>query len=639
MSIGEPSSRKPLRLWPGVALAVLLVVVRLMPIVVDEIMPVAMMGAVVGGLLIPLWWLFFSRAPWSERLGVIVLMIVALFATSRLVHESIAGGAMGFLFYVWAIPVMSVALVASLVASRRLSSRSRRASIGGAILLACGVWTLVRTEGVTSDLVGSDFRWRWTPTPEQRLLAQAADNPPVPAPAAAAEIPKESVATKATDSPVAPAAPTTAKAPATTPDPPATALKAPAVSDPGFRRADGPAMSERGSTRVEWPGFRGPDRNSIVRGVRIETDWSTSPPVELWRRPIGPGWSSFAVAGDVLFTQEQRGDDEIVAAYRLTTGEPVWRHRDAARFYESNAGAGPRGTPTLSNGRVYTLGATGIVNALDASNGAVVWSRNAVTDTGVTIPGWGIASSPLIVNDMVVVAASGRLAAYDAATGKPRWYKTTGGGGYSSPHLATIDGVTQIMLLSGGGLTSVAPADGAVLWQHPLWQSAIGIVQPSSVDGDLLIAAGDAMGGIGMRRLAIAHGPSGWTAEERWTSRGLKPYFNDFVVHKGHAFGFDGSILSCIDVKDGARKWKGGRYGSGQLVLLADQDLLLIVSEEGELALVKATPDQFTEVMPRLPAIEGKTWNHPVLIGDLLLVRNGQEMAAFRLSRAGPDSE
>ena len=142
------------------------------------------------------------------------------------------------------------------------------------------------------------------------------------------------------------------------------------------------------------------------------------------------------------------------------------------------------------------------------------------------------------------------------------------------------------------------------------------------------------MGGIGIRRIGIARGPGGWTTEERWTSRGLKPYFSDIVVHKGHAFGFDGSILSCIDVANGARKWKGGRYGSGQLVLLADQDLLLVISEEGELALVKATPDQFTEVAPKLPAIEGKTWNHPVVVRDLLLVRNGQEMAAFRLPLA-----
>ena len=138
-------------------------------------------------------------------------------------------------------------------------------------------------------------------------------------------------------------------------------------------------------------------------------------------------------------------------------------------------------------------------------------------------------------------------------------------------------------------------------------------------------------GGAGTRRLAVAHAADKWTVEERWTSNGLKPYFNDFVVHKGHAFGFDGNILSCIDLADGKRKWKGGRYGNGQLVLLPDQDLLLVLSEDGELALVRATPDQHQE-LARLPGIEGKTWNHPALVGNVLLVRNGEQMAAFRLA-------
>jgi hypothetical protein len=159
-------------------------------------------------------------------------------------------------------------------------------------------------------------------------------------------------------------------------------------------------------------------------------------------------------------------------------------------------------------------------------------------------------------------------------------------------------------------------------------------VQPAiTPEGDVLVNAISMNGGEGLRRLAVTRTGGTWAAQEKWTSKGLKPYFNDFVIHKGYAYGFDGSILSCIDLADGARKWKGGRYGNGQLVLLADQDLLLLTSEEGELALVSATPDQFKEVA-RAPALEGKTWNHPVLVKDVLLVRNDHEMAAFRLPLA-----
>jgi len=389
---------------------------------------------------------------------------------------------------------------------------------------------------------------------------------------------------------------------------------------PRFRRA------------AEWPGFRGPDRDGVVSGVRIETDWSRSPPVELWRRPVGPGWSSFAVSGALLYTQEQRADDELVACYQMTNGEPVWRHRDAVRFWESNAGPGPRATPTLSNGRVYAFGATGILNALEAGNGVVVWSRNVASDSETKVPGWGFASSPLVVGDVVIIAAAGKLVAYDIANGKPRWFGPAHGGSYSSPHRFAADGVTQVLLLSEAGLTSVAPTNGAVLWEHA-WPG-VTIIQPTVIsDGDLLTTTAGPTGGLGMRRLTVTHGPAGWSVTERWTSSGLKPYFNDLVVHKGHAYGFDGSILACINLEDGARRWKGGRYGNGQLVLLADQDVLLVLSEQGELALVGATPDQFKE-LARFPAIKSKTWNHPVMVGNVLLVRNGEEMAAFRFSPA-----
>jgi len=611
---------KPLRLWPGVAIVTLQWLAWLVvPFVAPGAMAFGMIGGAVGGLLVLLWWLFFSRAPWSERVGAIGLMIVGLVATRRIVHPSIANAGMGMMLFFHAIPILSLALVAWAVASRRLSSGPRRASMVAAILLACGVFTLVRTGGVSGQ-GDSDLHWRWTPTPEDRLLARASEEPTTRGVPPAVESPVEPPTARTDEGQAAPpSAPPAMKAPQKRREP--LASNEPAVRSP--------------APVADWPGFRGPARDGVIRGVRIATDWANSPPAELWRRPIGPGWSSFAVHGDLLYTQEQRGDDEVVSCYKLTTGEPVWRHSDAVRFWESNAGAGPRATPTLSNGRVYTFGATGILNALDAGSGAVLWSRNAAADTGVETPGWGFASSPLVVNDAVIVAASGRLAAYDVATGERRWLGPDGGGGYSSPHLVTIDGVAQVLLLRGARSTSVAPADGALLWEH-VGQPAASILQPAlAADGDILIAASDAMGGIGMLRIAVAHGPAGWTVEERWTSRGLKPYFNDFVVHEGHAYGFDGSILACIDLADGQRKWKGGRYGNGQLVLLPEQDLLLVLSEEGELALVGATPDRFTE-LARLPAIAGKTWNHPVLVRDVLLVRNGEEMAAFRLPVAKP---
>jgi outer membrane protein assembly factor BamB len=356
--------------------------------------------------------------------------------------------------------------------------------------------------------------------------------------------------------------------------------------------------------------------------------------VELWRRPIGPGWSSFAIQDDLFYTQEQRGDDEIVACYQLSTGRPVWTHRDTARFWESTGGAGPRATPTLGEGRVYTLGATGIANALDAGDGTVVWSRNAASDTGAKQPGWGFAGSPLLVDDLVIIAASGRLAAYDRATGAVRWSAKSGGGGYSSPHLATLGGARHIVLLNNSGAVGVAPATGAELWKYE-W-AGDGIVQPAlTADGDLLIGSGSGMGGaVGVSRVTVTPGPDRWTVAERWTSGGLKPHFNDFVIHAGHAYGFAGGFLACIDLADGQRKWKGGRYGHGQLILLADQGLLLVVSEKGGLALVKANPDEFRE-LAQSKAIEGKTWNHPTLVGDVLLVRNAEEMAAFRLPLTG----
>jgi len=594
-STGETLPRK-LRLWPGVVAVVLLLISRFG---VKAIVPgikgfgMGMMGSFALTLILIVWWAFFSRAQRAERFGALGLVAVALGGTWGLRHRS--------MWLPWllayAIPLLCLAFVAWAVTTRHLSNRVRRITMVATIVVFSGVWLLARQNGINGDH-NADFGWRWAASSEERLLAQTEEQP--------------------ASAPVVPAA---------TPAPTAGAPAASPSATPTTAAKDPTAPAPAAKAQAEWPGFRGPRRDGVVRGVRIKTDWTASPPAQLWRRPVGPGWSSFAVAGDLFYTQEQRGDDEVVACYKASTGQPVWSHHDKARFFESNAGAGPRATPTLSNGRVFSFGATGILNALDAGSGAVVWSRNVATETGTKTPFWGFSASPLVIGDTVIVAASGQLVAYDAATGNRRWLGPSTSGSYSSPQPATIDGVAQVLFRSDSGLISVAPSDGKEIWEHQ-WEGN-SIVQPAlTAEGDVLITSQE----NGTRSLSVAHSAGGWTVKEKWTSNGLKPYFNDFVVHKGFAFGFDGRILACIDLKDGQRKWKGGRYGNGQLVLLPDQDLLLVVSEEGELALVNATPDQFTEIA-KVPGIQGKTWNHPVLVRDILLVRNGEEMAAFRLSR------
>jgi outer membrane protein assembly factor BamB len=570
-----PPRKKGLRLWPGV---VLVAAQWLLWYVVPAVAPgngatmLGVFGGLLGGIGVIVWWAFFSRAPRFDRFGAVVLTILAMAATAGILDESIATGNMGLMFPIYAVPVWSLAFVLSALASSRLPAAVRRATMAAAVLLACGAWAGVRSAGISGDGT-AHFTWRWAETAEQHLLAQPGDEP-MEVPSAAALAPK---------------------------------------------------------TGADWPGFRGPDRDGIARGLRIATDWSASPPVELWRRSVGPGCSSFAVRGELLYTQEQRGDDEAVTCYFWKTGKPAWIHRDKARFWDSHAGAGPRSTPALGDGRVYTLGATGLLNALDARDGSVVWSRNAASDAGTKIPAWGIASSPALIGDLVIVAAEGTVAAYDRGTGSPRWSGPDGGKSYSSPQRFTIDGVPQILHMSNAGATSFAPANGKVLWRHP-WPGEDRIVQPAMTEEGALLLCGGGLK-LGMHAFAIRHEAGGWKLEELWASRGMKPNYNDSVVHEGHAYGFVDLRLACIDLRDGASRWKGARY-AGFTILLADQDALLVLTEKGEVALVEAVPDRFHE-LSKVQAIEGKTWNHPALAGNVLLVRNAREMAAFRLPLAG----
>lgn len=385
----------------------------------------------------------------------------------------------------------------------------------------------------------------------------------------------------------------------------------------------------------EWPGFRGADRSGSWHGPMITTNWSDHPPRQLWKVPVGPGWSSFAVAGNLLFTQEQRGPMETVVCYDATTGHEIWSRQYEARIEDPMGGPGPRATPTLANGGLFVTGATGMFLRLNPATGEVVWQKNLKEVAGRETPMWGFASSPLVIGSNVIVWAGGKdgkgLLAFDVETGALRWSAPTGDHTYASPQLGTIAGEELVLMLSNDGLVLVEPATGKVRLNYEWKFSGYRALQPRVVGGDTVLV-GTPMN-VGTRALRITKVKGELVAEELWTSRSLKPDFSDMVTYQGYIYGNDGGFLTCLDLKTGRRIWKGDRYGKGQVLLLENAGLLLVVAEDGRVHLVRADPNEFVEV-DSFKALEGKTWNHPVVVGDTLYVRNSQEAAGFQLSTA-----
>ncbi len=383
------------------------------------------------------------------------------------------------------------------------------------------------------------------------------------------------------------------------------------------------------------------DRSATAKcaGVEVSTSWNARPPKLVWRQRIGPAWSSMLVIGGRLFTQEQAGEAEAVVCLDAESGRRVWTHEDAARFWDSQSGAGPRATPAFAEGCIYAQGATGILNCLDAATGKVRWSHNVMEDSDASLPMWGFSSSPLVVEDLVIAYAGGkadkRLLAYRTADGELAWTASAGPTSYTSPQPAEFGGKAQALFLSDLGLVALDPATGKECWRYDA--AAPGIlraVQPAVLgSAGVLIASED----LGTVLLNVTQQDGQWKAKEQWTSRAMKPGYNDFVVHDGFAYGFDGGAFCCLDVKTGKRRWRRGRYGRGQTLLLADQGLLLVSAETGEAVLLEATPEKHRE-LGRFQAIEGKTWNHPAIAQGCLFMRNDQEIACYRLQGSSAPS-
>ena len=408
---------------------------------------------------------------------------------------------------------------------------------------------------------------------------------------------------------------------------------APAAATPNTPTAGtASATTAAKPARNYWTAFRGPHGNGIYDEVAIRTQWPSTGLPLLWKQPVGGGYASFVVAGGRAYTIEQRRRQEVVATYDLETGREIWTHGWDAEFIESMGGDGPRATPTWDDGRIYALGATGELRCLDAATGKQIWGRNILSDNRASNLEWGMSGAPLIVDDKVIVQPGGSpgrsVVAYNKLTGEPVWRALDDRQAYVSPMLVTLGGARQILVVSSNRVVGLTPENGSLLWEYP-WNTSMGIncSQPIVVDANrFFISSGY---GKGAALVEVKKDGGGFAARTVWENTMMKNKFNNSVLYNGHVYGLDEGILTCIDVETGQRKWKGGRYGYGQL-LLADGHLI-VLSDTGELALVKASPDQHTEVA-KFSALEGKTWNHPAIADGRLLVRNATQMACFNLA-------
>ncbi len=566
---------RPLRIWIPMILLVVMICLRFSLHVFGEnpvlIMP-AVFGPLVCCLLLVIWWLAASRATIKEKMVGLVGIVVAAAATAVLAHPSMRGPTMIFV----TVPMGFGMFGLGAILCSRCGIMKRAMSAAVFAIVGFGFSILLRSEGMWGN---NEFalRWRWIPTAEEQFLAGQG------------------------------------KAPKKTLD----ELSLVSI--------------DQKLTVPDWSGFRGPRRDGVQSGTKISASWGDDTPKPLWKVNVGPGWASFAVAGGLIFTQEQRGEVEAVVCYDANSGGEVWKHEIKTRFDDPLGGPGPRATPTIADGKLFALGANGNLVCLEPKTGKMVWNKDLQEVASRKPPTWGFSGSPLVVGKHVIVHAGGDdelgTIAFDVATGDLKWSVAAGDHSYCSPTLVKLANQVVVAMLTNMELALIDPQSGKVVFNYECESPGYRALQPQVVDGrSVLMVTGM---GVGTHRIDFKFEGGKWSAEEAWVSKRLKPDFNDFVVIDNYAYGFDGRFFTCIDVKDGSRKWRAGRYGKGQ-VLGLDSGQLLVVTESGEVVLLSADPQSHRELV-RFKALEGKTWNHPVIVGDRLYLRNSKEAACFQL--------
>ncbi len=381
----------------------------------------------------------------------------------------------------------------------------------------------------------------------------------------------------------------------------------------------------------DWPQWRGPNRDGISNETGLLKTWPATGPRVLWRTGSGEGYSGISVAQGRLYTVLGQGGNEIAFCFDAATGKEIWR-MIVDRMFDNDQGSGPRSTPTVEGDLVYVLSAGGKLQALHTKDGRKVWEHHLVSEYGGRVPTWGISVSPLVEGNMLLVDVGGKsghsVMAFNKTTGTVIWKSETDIPGYSAPIAVTVNGVRQILVFTGSALVSHSPADGKRFWRYP-WETSydVNAATPVFIPGDeVFIASGYGKGGA---LLQMQTNGDKVSVREVWKSRDMKNHFSSSLLYQNHLYGFDDAFLTCLDVATGEPKWQQRGFQKGSL-LFADGHLL-VLGEQGKLALVEATPAGYKE-KAGFQILQGRCWTMPTLANGKLYLRNQKEMLCVEVT-------
>jgi outer membrane protein assembly factor BamB len=396
----------------------------------------------------------------------------------------------------------------------------------------------------------------------------------------------------------------------------------------------------------EWPQWRGPNRDGVSQEGNLRLDWNARSPKVLWRHAIGQGYTSPIVSAGRLYVQDKAGDKERIICLKAENGQPVWMH-EYPTDYEGlmSHERGPRATPTVHDGRLYAVGTRGQFLCLEATEDTtramVLWEHDLLTKFDARLPAWGIACSPLVEENLVIVQPGGEkgsIAAFDRLTGKSAWTALDEPAGYSSPVAATLAGVRQIVCFTGEGLVGLQPADGKQLWYFP-WKTSYSanVATPVIAGNNVFISSGY---NTGCALVRVTRQGDAWTASAAYLKRNklMRNHQSTCVLHRGFLFGFDsrgsderGVVLRCFDVRTGEERWASSDLGKG-VPLLVDGQLLVLLST-GTLLLVEATPDAYREKARFEAFSDSEVWALPALANGRLYLRSHREVICVEVGK------